>query len=439
MDLSSAKIKINRWLIVAILGLTWGFSYEPPYIRYTFHEQLVDLCGYTDVQLGLMLSVYGTAALVFYVIGGVSADRFSCRSLIVVSLLATSFGCGIMALYPPFWVALSVEFLWVVTTIALLWSPVAKVAALLGTQKEQGKILPMVSSFEGVGAFITTFTATFIFSKIGANTNPNSLRIVWLVYAAWGILIAIASYLFIPAKMLHEDKAVTEKVKLTDAEKESKKRENRNVLGQVLRNPMTYIAAFIVLGSYIVYSCLTYTQSFLCDIYGMDMTTASYFYIIRNQVMKIVAGPLSVVLMSTAVLKSSPTRLCIVSGFLSVVGLVATMLMPANPAVLPLLMGVAIILSLFALLGKANNFSCTGETGVDPKIFGTMTGVVSLIGYSSDTWIYTVIGSWQENLAPETAYNRIWILAIFGCVLMAGSGLALLYRLRKSRQAEVTV
>ena len=101
MDLSSAKIKINRWLIVAILGLTWGFSYEPPYIRYTFHEQLVDLCGYTDVQLGLMLSVYGTAALVFYVIGGVSADRFSCRSLIVVSLLATSFGCGIMALYPP--------------------------------------------------------------------------------------------------------------------------------------------------------------------------------------------------------------------------------------------------------------------------------------------------------------------------------------------------
>lgn len=324
-----------------------------------------------------------------------------------------------------------------ITTIALLWSPVAKVAALLGTQKEQGKILPMVSSFEGVGAFITTFTATFIFSKIGANTNPNSLRVVWLVYAVWGILIAIASYLFIPAKMLYEDKAVAEKIKLTDAEKETKKKENRNVLGQVLTNPMTYIAAFIVLGSYIVYSCLTYTQSFLCDIYGMDMTTASYFSIIRNQVMKIVAGPLSVVLMSTAILKSSPTRLCIVSGFLSVAGLIATLFMPANPVVLPVLMGVAIILSLFALLGKANNFSCTGETGVDPKIFGTMTGVVSLIGYSSDTWIYTVIGSWQENLAPQAAYNRIWYLAIFGCALMAGSGLALLYRLRKSKRAEV--
>ena len=31
MDSNSAKIKINRWLIVLILGLTLGFSYEPPY------------------------------------------------------------------------------------------------------------------------------------------------------------------------------------------------------------------------------------------------------------------------------------------------------------------------------------------------------------------------------------------------------------------------
>ncbi|MDD6348220.1 MAG: MFS transporter, partial [Lachnospiraceae bacterium] len=130
MDYSSAKIKINRWLIVLILGLTLGFSYEPPYIRYTFHEQLTNICGYTDTQLGLMLSVYGTVALIFYIIGGVSADKYSCRTLIVTSLLGTAFGCVVMAFYPPFWVALGVEALFVVTTIGLLWSPVYKVAAL---------------------------------------------------------------------------------------------------------------------------------------------------------------------------------------------------------------------------------------------------------------------------------------------------------------------
>lgn len=424
MDLSSAKIRVNRWLIVMFLGLTWGFSYEPPYIRYTYHEQLTSIVGYTDTQLGLMLSVYGTAALIFYVIGGVSADKFSCRSLIVVSLLGTAVGCVIMAAYPPFWVALAVEALWVVTTIALLWSPVAKVAALLGTQQEQGKILPMVSSFEGVGAFLATLSSTMVFSRMGAENNPDSLRAVWIVYAIWGVVLAITSYLFIPARTLHENELGLKE------EKEEKKAPQKGVLLSVLKNPMTYIASFIVMGSYIVYSCLTYTQSYLVDIYAMDMTTASYFSIIRNQVMKIAAGPLSVVFMSTAILKSSATRLCVVAGALSAVGLVITLLMPANPAVLPFLMVLAVVLSFFALLGKAQNFACTGETGVDPKFFGTMTGVVSLIGYSSDTWIYTVIGRWQETLEPVAAYHRIWYLAIFGCALMAFSGIALLVRIK---------
>ena len=428
MDFSSAKIKINRWLIALVLGLSLGFSYEPPYIRYTFHEQFTNILGYTDTQLGLMISVYGTVALIFYIVGGVSADKFSCRTLIIVSLLGSALGCGVMATYPPFWVALGVQALFVVTTIGLLWSPVYKVGALLGTQKEQGKILPMISSFEGVGAFITTLSCTTIYALVGGDHNIAGLRIVYIVYAEWGVLIALCTYLFVPEKTLYEeaaDEAAEEKEEKVD------KKTAHAILIEVLKNPMTWIAAFIVLGSYICYSALTYSQSYLVDIFGMDMTKASFFTILRNQVMKIVAGPLSVVLMSTAVLKSSPTRLCVVTGCLSIIGLVVTFFIPGNPSVLPLVMGGAIILSLFALLGKAQNFACTGETGVDPRIFGTMTGVVSIVGYSSDVWLYVVCGRWQETLEPAAAYRNIHILAIAGCVLMIVSGLLLLAKLKK--------
>lgn len=430
MNLSSAKIKINRWLIIMFLGFNLGFSYEPPYIRYTFHEELTTVCGYTDTQLGLMLSVYGTLALLFYVVGGVSADKFSCRKLIMISLLGTAVGCGIMALYPPFWVALLVEALWVVTTIGLLWSPTAKVAALLGTKKEEGKIFPMLSSFEGVGAMVTTFCCTFVFGMVGAESNANSLRYVWAIYAVFGVVLAVITYFTVPEKTTDTEEKKEKDTKPVK-KKSADRKENRGILIQVLKNPMTYIAAFIVLGSYIIYSCLTYTQSYLCDIYGMDMTTASYFSIVRNQMMKIIAGPLSIVIMSAAILKSSPTRLCIVTSVLSAIGLGITLLLPTNPELLILVMGFAIILSFVALLAKAQNFACTGETGVDAKIFGTMTGVVSLIGYSSDTWIYTVIGRWQETLEPVAAYNRVWYLALAGCVLMFISGLALLARKRK--------
>lgn len=438
MNLSSAKIKINRWLIIMFLGFNLGFSYEPPYIRYTFHEELTNVCGYTDTQLGLMLSVYGTLALLFYVVGGVSADKFSCRKLIMISLMGTAVGCGIMALYPPFWVALLVEALWVVTTIGLLWSPTAKVAALLGTKKEEGKIFPMLSSFEGVGAMVTTFCCTFVFGIVGAESNVDSLRYVWIIYAVFGIVLAIITYLTVPEKTLYQEEEIKEAAKTKAVKnKAANRKENRSILIQVLKNPMTYIAAFIVLGSYIIYSCLTYTQSFLCDIYGMNMTTASYFSIVRNQMMKIIAGPLSIVIMSAVILKSSPTRLCIVTSVLSAIGLGITLLLPSNPKFLILVMGFAIILSFVALLAKAQNFACTGETGVDAKIFGTMTGVVSLIGYSSDTWIYTVIGHWQETLEPAAAYNRVWFLALAGCALMFVSGMALLIRKRKLPGSEL--
>ncbi len=428
MDFSSAKIKINRWLIALILGLSLGFSYEPPYIRYTFHEQFTNILGYTDTQLGLMISVYGTVALIFYVVGGVSADKFSCRTLIIVSLLGSALGCGVMATYPPFWVALGVQALFVVTTIGLLWSPVYKVGALLGTQQEQGKILPMIASFEGVGAFITTLSCTMIYAAVGGDNNVGGLRVVYIIYALWGLLIALCTYLFVPEKTLYEEAAegVAE-----SSEEPVDKKTSRAILVEVLKNPMTWIAAFIVLGSYICYSALTYSQSYLVDVFGMDMTKASFFSILRNQVMKIVAGPLSVVLMSTAILKSSPTRLCVVTGFLSIVGLIVTFFIKGDPSALPLVMGGAIILSLFALLGKAQNFACTGETGVDPKIFGTMTGIVSIVGYSSDVWLYVVCGRWQETLEPLAAYRNIHALAIAGCVLMIISGLALLARLKK--------
>ncbi len=438
MDLSSAKIKINRWLIIMFLGFNFGFSYEPPYIRYTYHEQLTTVCGYTDTQLGLMLSAYGTLALLFYVVGGVSADKFSCRKLIVISLTGTAAGCVIMAFYPPFWVALLVELLWVVTTIGLLWSPTAKVAGALGSKEEQGKIFPMLSSFEGVGALVTTFCCTFIFGMLGAESNHDSFRFVWIGYAAFGIILAIISHLVIPEKTLEKKEAQKQLESSEDkSEKRAEKRkENKGVLLKVLKNPMTYIAAFIVLGSYIIYSCLTYTQSYLCDIYGMDMTTASYFSIVRNQMMKIIAGPLSIVIMSIAILKNSPTRLCIATSVLSAIGLAVTLLMPIKPDFLLIVMGLAIILSFIALLAKAQNFACTDETGVDPKIFGTMTGVVSFLGYSSDTWIYTVIGRWQETLAPIDAYNRVWYLALGGCALMFISGIALVLRQKKMQSQQ---
>ena len=75
-------------LIVAgeiIFGLPFGTS------RY-FRPTLLDVFGFTNTQLGDLFAVYGILAMIAYFPGGALADRFSARTLLTVSLIATGFG-----------------------------------------------------------------------------------------------------------------------------------------------------------------------------------------------------------------------------------------------------------------------------------------------------------------------------------------------------------
>lgn len=393
MGTSNAKIKLNRWIVIILVGMTAGMSFELPYVRYNYQVAMEQTMGYTATQLGLMLSVYGMIALVLYACGGILADRFSCRTLFAGNMILTALGAFVMAAYPPFWVAMVVEVFWCFTTIMMGWSSSIKVISSLGTAEEQGRIMGIQEGMRGLGCMWTAFLTLFIFARVGAETNPASMRVVFIAYGIIFIIMGVICYLVMPDPQVQptvRDAAAKEKGTLT----------------LVLRRKETWLISGVIFGVYVVFSVLSYTASYLVDTFGMSVTAASTIGMVRNQVFRTCAAPLGGIIAARTALKS-PTKLSLFCGVLSVAGLVVFLVVPPSQGLLVPMVILVLFLACMNYIAKGMNWGVAGEVGIDPKIYGTTVGVCSVLGYLPDAFIYIVIGNWQSTLPAAQAYRNI--------------------------------
>jgi len=89
-------------------------------------------------------------AMIAYFPGGALADRFSARSLLTASLVATSAGGLYMALYPgPVGLALLFGY-WGVTTILLFWAALIRATREWGGHDEQGRAFGILEGGRGL-------------------------------------------------------------------------------------------------------------------------------------------------------------------------------------------------------------------------------------------------------------------------------------------------
>jgi nitrate/nitrite transporter NarK len=90
---STTKVTANRWFVLAVLILCGEVIFALPYhIPRFFRPTFLDTFGLTNGQLGDVFAYFGVVALLAYLPGGLLADRFSARVLIVWALLLTALG-----------------------------------------------------------------------------------------------------------------------------------------------------------------------------------------------------------------------------------------------------------------------------------------------------------------------------------------------------------
>ena len=104
------KSLVRKWLVMLILSVSASSIYLLPFLQEVYYRPLADALQLNNTQVGSLMSIYGTFAMLTYFPGGWVADKVIPRYLISISLITT----GLIGLYfatlPSYEISLIIQF-----------------------------------------------------------------------------------------------------------------------------------------------------------------------------------------------------------------------------------------------------------------------------------------------------------------------------------------
>ncbi|MDO4674284.1 MFS transporter [Campylobacter sp.] len=110
-----------------------------PYFRKYYYDDYMSLYQLNNLEMGLLGSAYGLLGLFSYTLGGILADKFAPKRLLILSLILTGLG-GFLHLYLTSLNALLFIYgLWGVTSLLTFWPPLMKIIRTLASSEQQAR------------------------------------------------------------------------------------------------------------------------------------------------------------------------------------------------------------------------------------------------------------------------------------------------------------
>ena len=397
------KDNFRRWVTLAIISISGGVSFDLAYLRYIYQIPMAKFMGFSNTEIGLIMSTFGITAIILYAPSGVIADKFSHKKMMSFSMIATGLLGLLMMVYPPFWVMILIQVAFAITTILLLWSVSIKAASLLGSHDEQGKIMGWMEGLRGVGVMALAVFTMWVFSLFSPS-DPNSLKAVILIYSSVYILLGILCWFFVKDGFSQRGETTSPSFHLSD-------------ILSVLKISTTWYCSMIIFGVYTIYAILSYSTNYLTEMYAMDLVAASYMGIVINKIFRAMCGPLGGLITTYSRFKS-PTRVIQFLAVISVITLVALLITNQNPRSVAIGIGLILLLAFVCYASRGLYFACIGEARTPAYIMGTTVGICSVIGFLPDVFVYPIVGHWQDTLPAAQAYRNMWLMGLAATCLV---------------------
>ncbi|ASV56650.1 Inner membrane protein YqcE [Lelliottia jeotgali] len=411
----------RRWTTLAIISFSGGVSFDLAYLRYIYQIPMAKFMGFSNTEIGLIMSTFGITAIILYAPSGVIADKFSHRKMITSAMIITGLLGFIMATYPPLWVMLLIQVAFAVTTILMLWSVSIKAASMLGDSSEQGKIMGWMEGLRGVGVMSLAVFTMWAFSRFEPD-DANSLKTVILIYSVVYILLGILCWFFVTDGTRQNGPGVTA----------DKKAFQLSDIFAVLRISTTWYCSLIIFGVYTIYAILSYSTNYLTEMYGMTLVAASYMGIVINKIFRAFCGPLGGIITTYSRVKS-PTRVIQILSVVSALTLLALLATNNHPQSVAVGIGLILLLAFTCYASRGLYFACPGEARTPTFIMGTTVGICSVVGFLPDVFVYPIVGHWQDTLPAAEAYRNMWMMGL-GAVCMVILFTFLLFRKIKGEE-----
>ena len=406
-------VQIKKYLMVFLLTFS-NIVYIIPYLSLDFYNQFLEAYKITDGQLGFLITLFGITAVPGYFLGGWLADIFSPKKMVVLSTIATALvGFGV-AFTSSYTVLMVLYFLYGLTSTMMNWAAYLKVIRMLGADEEQGRLFGSVDIAYGLFSLILE-SGVLVLVTTHLADNPLGFKLSILIFGGISIIVGLAIQFFIPEPGAE--------ARGTDAAAEADKF-RFSLIGKAVRMPITWFLSLFTLGYFIIRSTMPYVNPYITDIYGMDEEAAATIMLTIRTMSLTVMSPLGGFLRDRIGGKATPIVMTGSIGalvFSLILGFIPGMMFPST-----IIFMIAAVILIFNSATTSALYTPTAEGKVPIAFTGTVLGIASAIGYSSDIWLYTLCGNWLDNMG-NSGYRNIWFLTAAGAGLMVVTGL-MLYR-----------
>jgi len=406
MEMIGIKRRITNMLILVLAGeIIFGL---PFHLARFFRPTYLDVFSISNTNLGDAYAMYGLTAMISYFFGGMLADKYSPRILMSLSLVLTSIGGFYISTIPELRTIFFIYGYWGITTIFLFWSAMIKATKEWGGEYSQGKAFGILDGGRGLFATIVSLVAIYLFTAFltqevalaNSSEKRTAFQSVIILYSSLTLLIGIIVWFFLP-----------------DNNAGAKRKESvfKN-LNKVVKNPLVWLNAGIIVCAYSAYKGLDNTTLYAHEVLGMNEVDAakvfSYGSLIRP-IAAIAAGIIADRFISSRVILVMFSCLTLIFALLAM-----SDAMLLYPAVVLLNIYITFFL-VFAIRGIY--FAVVQETKVNSNVTGTAAGVISFIGFTPDIFFGSISGRILDAnpgvVGHQNYFLFLTVIAFFGIVI----------------------
>ena len=394
---NTKKANFRKYLTLFIVALAGGIITKLPYLRETYMEPLSQATGATYTQLGLIMSAYGIVNFICYFPGGVLADKFSCKTLIVISCFGTALAGFWYWTLPSFIWLVVIHAVFAITTVFTFWAAMVKSINRLGTEEEQGHLFGLLEGGRGLIGTLVAFGSVAVFGI--ASDAIGGMKNAILYYS---VLMAVAGVLAVI--FLENDKPVA-------TEAGSVKPLNKKDFIEVAKMPRVWLCGALGICNYSALIFHGYITGYLSNAFGLSDTVVGNLSVIRTYVMMMLGA-----FVAGFIADKIGSRIKLIKWAFVGMAIFASLyvLIPTHGAGVPLVICNFVVYGLFLYSIKAMYFSTIDEVLVPKRLAGTASGIISLCTYAPEVFLYTVSGNivdkYVNTATPLRGYHICFIM-----------------------------
>ena len=384
-----------KFLRLFTLGYVGGTIYCLMYIRYVFYDQMLELMGCTNAQLGLLNTVSSTISLALFLVGPYLADKLDAKRVITFAIGGITVLTFIFAMFVSHYnIAL---IIWGLQPIVMMpyWACLIKYINNLGGEGESGSSFGTYYLINGLSGALGNAIPLAVSRSFGFQGAMVALGIMTL----FGTILAVL--------FLENEKALEKRGVYLKGDEPIRIRH----IPYVLKWPGFWILGLAYLATYTLYSNVSYFNPYLINVIGIDPDASSVYAVIRSYGAMIVA-PLGGI-MADKVFKSTSTWFIVAFSISAVMFAIPLFFTENSNPTLVSIYSVLPSLVVFALYSVT--YSILRELHVSPIVAGTLIGISGKLSMPVDGVYPAMFGSWIDKFGNQ-GFTYIFMFLIGNCV-----------------------